>query len=483
MTENLTAQPKSLQPTSGSGTPTNGPLSDKFKPLTDKALREWEYDLAKERVEPYIVDMSKELPEQLPLISINGSCICSVGNISAVCGEAKSRKTFLTSAIVASAMAMPLRTLNNFQNVAKNHNLDVLWVDTEQGVAHVRKVIDRISEMSGAKRCGMVSEVRLTTLALRELAPHERKQMMYDAMRLMHYDLVVIDGIADLQRNTNDLEESDALVTELMALSTLAETHILCVLHTNPGSDKARGHLGSSLQRKAETVIFVHRVGDCSVVEPQFCRNEPFERFAFTISEEGIPELCDLPRAVENRNPVVALLGDLYGGSIERATLVSKLVESMGITEKNAQMKIKRLVDKGELVLDNGLVWVGSGSNKSNRVTGVAPAVTTVTKASLREPLGSWQSLGLFQHEIPTVAMLPRNDAAKTTDNQASNKSNEVTGVPPAVTTVTTVTDDAKDVRGRERGRMKTAEEILELWAANGTDIKRPLPHDEDCPF
>ena len=525
MTENLTAQPKSLQPTSGSGTPTNEPLLDKFKPLTDKALREWEYDLAKERVEPYIVDMSKELPEQLPLISINGSCICSVGNISAVCGEAKSRKTFLTSAIVASAMAMPLRTLNNFQNVAKNHNLDVLWVDTEQGVAHVRKVIDRISEMSGAKRCGMVSEVRLTTLALRELAPHERKQMMYDAMRLMHYDLVVIDGIADLQRNTNDLEESDALVTELMALSTLAETHILCVLHTNPGSDKARGHLGSSLQRKAETVIFVHRVGDCSVVEPQFCRNEPFERFAFTISEEGIPELCDLPRAVENRNPVVALLGDLYEGSIERATLVSKLVESMGITEKNAQMKIKRLVDKGELVLDNGLVWVGSGSNKSNRVTGVAPAVTTVTavindastesadnqrsnesntvtgvspavttvtKASLREPLGSWQSLGLSQHEIPTVATLPRNDAAKTTDNQQSNKSNGVTGVSPAVTTVTAVTngtsaehgaDGAKDVRGRERGRMKTAEEILELWAANGTDIKRPLPHDEDCPF
>ena len=53
---------------------------------------------------------------------------------------------------------------------------------------------------------------------------------MYDAMMLMHYDLVVIDGIADLQRNTNDLEESDALVTELMALSTIAQTHILCVL-------------------------------------------------------------------------------------------------------------------------------------------------------------------------------------------------------------------------------------------------------------
>ena len=461
----------SLQATSGSGTHSGKPLTDKFKSLTNKALKEWEYDLAKERVEPYIVDMSKELPEQLPLISINGSCICSVGNISAVCGEAKSRKTFLTSGLVASAMAIPYSKLNNFQNVDKNHNLDVLWVDTEQGEAHVRKVVDRISEMTGAKFSGMVSEVRLTTLALRELAPHERKQLMYDAMRLMHYDLVVIDGIADLQRNTNDLEESDALVTELMALSTLAETHIICVLHTNPGSDKARGHLGSSLQRKAETVMFVHRVGDCSVVEPQFCRNEPFERFAFTISEEGIPELCDLPRDAESRNSVVALLEDSYGGAIERATLVNKLMESMGITEKNAQMKIKRLVDKGELVLDNGLVRLSrdsNNSNKSNRVTGVGSCVTTVTNVT-------------------------NDTSTENTDNQASNKSNRVTGVAPCVTTVTTVTNETsaehdvgvvKSLKMRERGRMKTAEEILELWAANGTDIKRPLPHDEDdCPF
>ena len=37
-----------------------------------------------------------------------------------------------------------------------------------------------------------------------------------------------------------------------MSLSTKTNTHILCVLHTNPGSDKARGRLGSSLQRKAK---------------------------------------------------------------------------------------------------------------------------------------------------------------------------------------------------------------------------------------
>ena len=366
------------------------PSAVKFNPLTtrdvDKALKAMEYDMAKERVEPYIVDMTKELPEVLPLISISGSCLCSVGNISAVCGEAKSRKTFLTSGLVASAMAIPYNKLNNFQIVDKNHDLNVLWVDTEQGEMHVRKVVDRISEMTGAKLGGLPSEPRLTTLALRELSPHERKQRMYDAMRLMHYDLVVIDGIADLQRNTNDLEESDALVTELMALSTLAQTHILCVLHTNPGSDKARGHLGSSLQRKAETVLFVHRVGDVSVVEPQFCRNEPFERFAFSINEEGIPEVCDTPGEEhnENRHPAVALLEDTFGGAIERATLVNKLTETQGINKSTAAMQVLRLIKRGVLKSDGRVVSVAEITKSQNHtITGGGGDVTSVTNGDV----------------------------------------------------------------------------------------------------
>lgn len=48
-------------------------------------------------------------------------------------------------------MAIPLDRLNNFKSVDKNMNINVLWVDTEQGERHVRRVIDRISEMTGAK--------------------------------------------------------------------------------------------------------------------------------------------------------------------------------------------------------------------------------------------------------------------------------------------------------------------------------------------
>jgi hypothetical protein len=349
--------------------------------------------------------MSRDLPEEQPIISIDGCCICSRGNISAICGEAKSKKTFLASALVASAMAIPLDKLNNFKSVDKDMNINVLWVDTEQGERHVRRVIDRISEMTGAKMGGLLSEPRLMTLSLRELSPMDRYKVMMEAVKRYPFDLIVIDGIADLQNNTNDLEESDALVGLLMALSTKTNTHILCVLHTNPGSDKARGHLGSSLQRKAETVIFVHRNGDCSVVEPQFCRNEPFDRFAFAVNEEGIPEICDIPQSgeIDINSRIVDILATEYGGVIERVTLWKKLVEVLGLNGPTAKMRVKRLIDKGLLSADGNLVRIPS--NKVTEKQGVPPCysvtdVTNVTDVSCS--LGAAPLQGSLALDLPS---------------------------------------------------------------------------------
>lgn len=347
----------------------------------------FEWDLMEERINEHTLDMTKELPELHPLISIGGSCVCSRGNISAICGEAKSKKTFLASALVASAMAMPSKRIDNFANVDKNMDMRVLWIDTEQGEMHVRRVVERISEMTGAKLGGVIAEPRLTTLLMRELAPMERYNLLVDAIyhniKVLPFDLIVIDGIADLQRNTNDLEESDALVGALMRLSTQTNTHIICVLHTNPGTDKARGHLGSSLQRKAESVIFVHRVGECSIVEPQFCRNEPFERFAFTISERGIPQLCDLPGegSMKPNDLIVQLLNTEYAGSIERTTLVNKVAEMLNMSKNTARMRISRLIDKGLLFINGNMVssnWEAEHKNTKTRTNGLCDDVRDV---------------------------------------------------------------------------------------------------------
>ena len=146
-----------------------------------------------------------------------------------------------------------------------------------------------------------------------------------------------------------------------MALSTQYNCHIICILHTNPGTDKARGHVGSALQRKAESVIYVHKVDDISIVEPQFCRNEPFERFAFRVNDEGIPYLTDLPLQSGDANGmVVEILSTYFGGNVDRKVLTNKIVELQGVSADTARMRIARAIKSGTIIQEGNIVRLAS---------------------------------------------------------------------------------------------------------------------------
>ena len=312
-----------------------------------------------QKIEPYILRANHHLPPLKPVVKRGDALICSEGNISAVVGEAKSKKTFLCTAIVGSMLE--LQATRQFG--IEHRFCRVLWIDTEQSREHIQKVLFRINLLS---RLPLDSSLpHILTQTLREESPKVRLQLMRYAIEYHKPKLVVIDGVSDLLSNTNNLEESEALVSELLTLSTAYSCHIMCVLHTNPNSDKARGHLGSTLMRKAETVLFVHRVGDISLVEPQYCRNMPFERFAFCVDEVlnaeerseqcvglGVPVECDLPSEGNSReDDCVRILRDEFGGMAERKLLCSKLEQVLGVSATYSRVKVHRAIDRGLLRL------------------------------------------------------------------------------------------------------------------------------------
>ena len=73
-----------------------------------------------------------------------------------------------------------------------------------------------------------------------------------------------LDGIADFIADPNDTAEAFDWVDELHQLAIKYDTVIVCVLHENPGSEigKTRGHLGSQLERKAETNLRLEKDAD-----------------------------------------------------------------------------------------------------------------------------------------------------------------------------------------------------------------------------
>lgn len=335
--------------------------------IIQKQLEELHRQELRQKIEPYILRADHRLPPLKPVVKRGDALICSEGNISAVVGEAKSKKTFLCTAIVGSMLE-----LQASQQFGIEHRFcRVLWVDTEQSREHIQKVLFRINLLSRLPLDSSLPHILMQTL--REESPKDRLQVLRYAIEYHKPKLVVIDGVSDLLTNTNNLEESEALVAELLTLSTIYSCHIMCVLHTNPNSDKARGHLGSTLMRKAESVIFVHRVGDTSLVEPQYCRNKPFERFAFRVEEMedahiygeqciglGVPVECDMPSDESTKmDECVRILRDELGGIAERKLLNAKLVDRLGVTQNYARVKVSRAIERGLLhIVDDNCVTV-----------------------------------------------------------------------------------------------------------------------------
>lgn len=58
-----------------------------------------------------------------------------------------------------------------------------------------------------------------------------------------------------------------------MDITKELDNHIVTVLHTNPGGDKPRGHLGTNFLNKAQALFIVRADGDISTVSVERCRD------------------------------------------------------------------------------------------------------------------------------------------------------------------------------------------------------------------
>ena len=216
---------------------------------------------------------------------ILGTC----GNFSAIIGKAKSRKSFLISIAVSSATKNGL-VLDLIRSDI-SHQPEVLYFDTEQSKYHVQLALKRI-----CKQIDINNPQNLTVYGLRKYEPKERLALIEHAIyNMVNVGFVVIDGIKDLITSINDEEQATMITSKLLKWTEERNIHIVTVLHQNKSDLNARGHVGTELINKAETILSVTKAdgdNDISIVEPQQCRNKEPESFAFEIID-GLPVLAD----------------------------------------------------------------------------------------------------------------------------------------------------------------------------------------------
>jgi hypothetical protein len=213
--------------------------------------------------------------------------IGTFGNFSFVQAPPKTKKTFFIS-LLASVF---LSGNNNFGGKIKGYrnNKCLLHFDTEQGSWHAQRVFKRVQDMAGVKDLGCYQ-----TYALRTISYKQRLEFIEYCLEENKdkNGLVIIDGIADCVSDVNNLEESNLCVQKIMQLSARYNCHIITVIHSNFGSSKPTGHLGSFLEKKTETQIELEANTvnkDWVTVKCKRSRGYAFETFSFSVNDFGLP--------------------------------------------------------------------------------------------------------------------------------------------------------------------------------------------------
>lgn len=221
------------------------------------------------------------------VLRVDEAIIGTLGNFSVSTGKAKAKKTFNVSAIVASALinGQVLEYRASFPESKRN----ILYFDTEQSPYHCQLVLQRILRLAGLPTDQQPEHLQFCHLrAVPD--PETRTAVIRHAIySTPNLGLVVIDGIRDLMHDINSSTEATHLVGDLMQWTGEQNIHIQTVLHLNKGDDNARGHIGTEINNKAESVLQVAKDPSDnlrSVVSPAMIRSKPFDKFAFRLTEQ-----------------------------------------------------------------------------------------------------------------------------------------------------------------------------------------------------
>jgi len=255
---------------------------------SDKKKREEEIKSKLSKAQIKFEDEIKPPPPviQLDNYGLEPITIFTEGNLSVIQGKAKVRKSFAVAMLAACAVSDSV-IYRKFIPAIKRR---VFYFDTEQSSFYVQQAYHRIIQMAN----GEGYKKRLFVFCLRPYTPAERIELIdYVFENVKDLGFVIIDGIRDLVSNINDPDESTMITSKLLKWSEESNAHILTVLHENKADGKLRGHIGTELSNKAETVLKVEMLADDIAVSKISCemvRGIQFEPVYFKIID-NIPEV------------------------------------------------------------------------------------------------------------------------------------------------------------------------------------------------
>lgn len=280
-----------------------------------------------------------------------------IGDIVAIKAKPKNGKSLLATVIASVILGAEFGDLK-----PTIEDTSVMYFDTEQNKANTALVMERIYTLCGWKN---PHPNRLRVYALRKMEHSQRLVYIKEKIRAHKPTAVVIDGIADIMSDFNDIKESSDIIQDMMELSAENNTVIFFILHTNKSDSSMKGHLGSFALQKCSDAFEVTKKGDTFNVTHTDTRNIQIKDFSFIMDSNGMPAPNDNKECFGSPDSkdleiveMLEVLEDIYtqenSTSVTRKELTKLIKEKTSKNTKDVRKMIRTAVESSILEEQDG---------------------------------------------------------------------------------------------------------------------------------
>lgn len=308
-------------------------------------------------------DVDNEPPKPTAILKLGDKVICTPGNLANVQALPKIGKSHVLVAMIAGMWNRRYDGVDTLGFSADNmEGKAVIHIDTEQSRSDHYKLIRCAMKRIG----GETPPPWFYSYCLTDFSIPDRMEAIKTAMKdavNKHGGVfaVLIDGVADLCASPNDEAESFRLINSLQISAIKYDCSIITVLHENPGygssEAKMRGHLGSQLERKAETLLRLSRdAKGITTIWSERCRHNHIpknEGMCFAWSDDAgmhvsVGKASEI-NATADRDRMEDEANKVFGStdSMRHTELTNAVIEALHIKERAAKNRIQKWLTKG----------------------------------------------------------------------------------------------------------------------------------------
>jgi len=215
----------------------------------------------------YIPNWDNKPKETETVISFMGSKFLTTGNLSTIISKAGTGKSSVCEAIM-SALINPECDGLGFKVKLSGYRNKILYIDGERTIHDTWNSWHRVMQRSETAKPLIVNQLIIANF--KAIGINERIKHTTEILQKNNdIGLVIFDGGGDFVADTNSNIEANIFKDWINTFNPTIS--VLATLHSNPTDNKPRGHIGSELWRRSESVLLLRKVeGTIREITAQF---------------------------------------------------------------------------------------------------------------------------------------------------------------------------------------------------------------------